>query len=57
MSFQHLKFRQSGGFAGLVRGCDLRAEALPAIVQSSIRGFISRQRSHIQTLDRMIAER
>ena len=33
----------------------LHDETLSAIVQSAIRGLISRQRSHIQTLDRLIA--
>ena len=44
MSFQHLKFRQSGGFAGLVRGCDLRAEALPLIVREELNQLIAKSR-------------
>ncbi len=30
MSIRHVRFRQSGGFANLVRGCDVAAEDLVA---------------------------
>ena len=30
MTIRRIRFRQSGGFANLVRGCDVAAEELPA---------------------------
>ena len=37
-------FRQSGGFAGLVRGCDLDTDDLPAAEAAQLEGLVERSR-------------
>ena len=38
MKIRKIRFRQSGGFAGLVRGCDVAPEALRAAERRSLEG-------------------
>lgn len=39
MKIRKIRFRQSGGFAGLVRGCDVAPEALGAADRRALEGY------------------